>query len=87
MQVREFTSRTLAASAAPYSLGLSAALCAAAQELLTQRLGPGSGGLAERAAALSRGSRAAFLANLLAALPAPCPPALRSQLEALLAPQ
>ena len=57
------------------------------EELLTQRLGPGSGGLAERAAALSRGSRAAFLANLLAALPAPCPPALRSQLEALLAPQ
>jgi eukaryotic-like serine/threonine-protein kinase len=79
--------RTLAASAASHHPGLSAELCAAAQQLLTQRLGPSAGGLAERAAALSRGSRAAFFAHLLAALPAPCPAALRSQLEALLAAQ
>ena len=79
--------RTLAAAPASHNLGLSAELCAAAQQLLTQRLGSGANGLAERAAALSRGSRAAFFGNLLAALPAPCPPALRSQLEALLAAQ
>ena len=77
--------RTLAAGAASSSPRLSAETCAAAQQLLMERLGPSAAGLAERAAALSGGSRPAFFANLLAALPVPCPAALRSQLEALLA--
>jgi len=79
--------RTLAAGAASNSLRLSVEIRAAAQQLLTQHLGPRAGGLAERAAALSGGSRPAFFANLLAALPVPCPAALRSQLETLLAAQ
>ena len=79
--------RTLAAGAASSGQRLSAAACAAAQQLLTQHLGPRADGLAERASALSGGSRPAFFAHLLAALPVPCPAALRSQLEALLAAQ
>jgi eukaryotic-like serine/threonine-protein kinase len=79
--------RTLAAGPPSGGLRLSAEVCAPAQRLLTQHLGPPAGGLAERAAALSAGSRPAFLTNLLAALPVPCPAELRSQLEALLAAQ
>jgi len=60
--------------------------CAAVQQLLARRLGPVAGVLVKRAADMAGGSRPAFIANLLADLPAPHRDTLRAELEALLGP-
>ena len=65
---------------------LPPAVCIAAQQLLSRRLGPVAGLLVKRAADAASGSPPAFIANLLADLPGPQRDALRVELEALLEP-
>jgi hypothetical protein len=59
---------------------------AAVQHLLTRLVGPVAGVLVKRAAEAADGSRPAFVANLLAELPAPQRATVRAELEALVAP-
>ena len=75
---------TLAATLPSGAPPLSAEFCARAQQVLSGPLGPLAGMLVKRAAATARGSRSAFIVELLAQLPAPCPATLHAQLEALL---
>jgi serine/threonine-protein kinase len=84
---QEDADRTRAMSAAPAGPPLSAEIRSAAQSLLTDALGPAGGALVTRAERAAGGSRPAFLANLLAAMPVPCPAPLRAELEALLGPR
>jgi hypothetical protein len=64
---------------------LSPEACAAAQQLLARRLGPVASVLVRRAAEAAGASRPAFVATLLANVPAAERDALRAELEAQLA--
>ena len=66
--------------------GLPPEALSTAQQVLARRLGPVAGVLVRRAADASGGCAAAFVASLLADVPALQRDALRAELEALLAP-
>jgi serine/threonine-protein kinase len=65
--------------------GLPPEACSAARQLLTRRLGPVAGVLVKRAADACGGSVPAFVASLLAEVPAAQRDALRAELAAVLA--
>lgn len=72
------------AGAAAAGETLPPALFIAAQRLLTRELGPVAGVIVKRAADAAGGSGRAFVAHLVAELPAPRQAALRAELAALL---
>jgi hypothetical protein len=77
------TSAAVAATGAP---SLPPEACAAAQQLLARRIGPVASVIVRRAADAAGGSTPAFVAQLVAGVPATQQAALRAELEAALAP-